>query len=524
MKKQSTKKPLWDTWGNLLLPILLALLFFAFTFSYYPFREKLQFDSDEGLNLMRSMLVEQGYPLYREVSSDQPPLFNHLLAIVFRVTGFEVNPARVFVLLFATLLVWACAQFLQLTSGKLAAILFLPLAITAPQFLRLSTSVMIGLPSLALAAVSMVFVIFWHRQRSSLLLVLSGFALALSVLIKLFTGFVAPVFLIGIAAATYLYEKGEGFSWKILRPAWIWSLSFASLALVSGFVLVGPQNIAALTSTHLAAPVTEELAGAGYTMNAHLRAAVPLLFLGAFGAVFSIYRRNWLILYPLGWAALAYVLFSFYSPVFYHHQLLITIPAAVLAAAAVGEGMLCLTRVRSTSALIQVQTLLGVVAVIGFLLVSITYWPVLDRELMNRPRLTDFSLRATAGKLKVLRVMGEYVDQTNWIMTDMPMYAFRVGRPVPPNVATFSSKRLATGSLTEEDILTAMRDYQPEQVLMARFEIPALEAYLQEHYTLILSVEFFRLFLRNDIQPLTRQSPQIRASITEIPGEPKFIH
>jgi len=75
-----------------------------------------------------------------------------------------------------------------------------------------------------------------------------------------------------------------------------------------------------------------------------------------------------------------------------------------------------------------------------------------------------------------------------------------VQRPVPPNLATFSSKRLATGSLTEADILTALREYQPEQVLMARFQIPALEAYLQEHYTLILSVEFFRLFLRNDLQ------------------------
>jgi hypothetical protein len=98
--------------------------------------------------------------------------------------------------------------------------------------------------------------------------------------------------------------------------------------------------------------------------------------------------------------------------------------------------------------------------------------------------------------------MNEYIDQTNWIMTDMPMYAFRVERPVPPVVATFSIKRLSTGSLTEEDILTAMRQYQPEQVLIARFHIPALETYLKEHYTLILSVEFFRLYLRNDIQPI----------------------
>jgi hypothetical protein len=39
---------------------------------------------------------------------------------------------------------------------------------------------------------------------------------------------------------------------------------------------------------------------------------------------------------------------------------------------------------------------------------------------------------------------------------------------------------------------------------MARFEIPALETYLDEHYKLILSVEFFRLFLRNDLQIVTK--------------------
>src|SRR5215208_7809327 len=112
MKTQSIKKIWWNDVGNIILPILLALTFLAFTFSYYPFREKLQYDTDEGLNLMRSMLVELGHPLYSEVSSDQPPLFNQILAFVFRVTGFEVNAARMLVLLFSTLLVWAGAQFL----------------------------------------------------------------------------------------------------------------------------------------------------------------------------------------------------------------------------------------------------------------------------------------------------------------------------------------------------------------------------------------------------------------------------
>jgi hypothetical protein len=297
-----------------------------------------------------------------------------------------------------------------------------------------------------------------------------------------------------------LESREQGLSWKLLRPAFLWGTSFAILTLLLGLVLIGPRNIAAITTPHLAAPVTEDLSGSSYTINSHLQAAVPLILLGVWSILFTIYRRNWLALYPISWAALAYVLFSFYSPVFYHHQLLITVPMIMLAATGIGEGLSSLGRLRSLSDFMRVPTLLGAVAVIGFLLVTIRYSPMLDRELLNRPRLTDFSLKATAGKLRVLRTMDEYIDQTNWIMTDMPMYAFRVQRPVPPVVATFSSKRLATGSLTEEDILSAMREYQPEQVLMARFEIPALETYLQEHYRLILSVEFFRLFLRNDLQ------------------------
>jgi hypothetical protein len=175
----------------------------------------------------------------------------------------------------------------------------------------------------------------------------------------------------------------------------------------------------------------------------------------------------------------------------------------MLAAAAVGDGIHTLIRLRRSADLLSLPTLLGVIALAGFGWISLHYAPVLDKELMNRPRLSGFNLRATPGKLKVLRAMDEYVDQTNWIVTDMPMYAFRVQRPVPPILATFSSKRLATGSLTEQDILTAMRDYKPEQVLMARFVIPPLEEYLQKNYTLVLSEEYFRLFIRNDLKTAT---------------------
>jgi 4-amino-4-deoxy-L-arabinose transferase-like glycosyltransferase len=504
MNNQSTKKSWWKSTSDVLLPILIAMVFFAFTFSFYPFREKLQYDTDEGLNLMRSMLVEMGHPLYTEVSSDQPPLFNQILALVFRVVGWEVNAARLLVLLFSTLLVWACAQFLQLTWGRLSAILFLPLIIMTPRYLGLSVAVMIGVPCIALAAVSLVLVTFWHQDRRDLWLVLSGFLLAFSVLIKFFTGFLVPIFLVGITLSAYHDHKGEKFSWRILRPALVWSSCFAGLAILLTLMMVGPGNLWLIIYPHLMAPSQELFQLEGYSINVHLQAAVPLLLLALPGALIAIFKRNWLGLYPLAWALAAYLLFSFYSPVFYHHQLLITVPAAMLSAPAVAEGILSLVHVRRFSDLAHVSALLGVIALIGFVWLPFHYSKALNDELTDLPRISGFTLKATPGKLKILHAMEKYADKTNWILTDMPMYAFRVGRPVPPNLATFSQKRVSTGSLTEKDVLDSMREYRPEQVLMARFEFPGLEDYLKENYTRIESAEAFRLFLRNDLVPATQ--------------------
>lgn len=493
-------KPWWKQAGSVLLPILIASIFLVFTFFYFPFREKLQFDTDEGLNLMRSLLVSLGYPLYSEVSSDQPPLFTHILALLFRLDGPDVYRARLVVLLFSTLLVWAGAQFVQITSGKLAAILFLPLMVMAPRYLNLSVAVMIGVPSIALALASMMFIAVWHQKRTHLWLILSAFMLALSTLVKLFTGFVAPIFVVGIIVTEYIDWKHEKLSWKLLQPALLWGMWFIGIGVVLGLILVGFQNLGSLILPSVLAPSQDMFQSDLFSMNTHLRAAIPLLLLGLLGTVILAYQRRWLMLYPLAWAIVAYILFSFYSPVFYHHQLLITVPMGMIAAAGVGSGVSVLVSSRKPGDLVRFSSVLGLLALAGFVWVSAIYVPALDKELLNRPAMGDTQLDATAGKLKVLNAMNDYIDQTHWIVTDVPMFAFRVGRPVPPTLATFSQKRLSTGSLTEADIIATMLEYQPEQVLMARFNIPALEEYLAEHYTLIADHEFYRLFLRNDLK------------------------
>jgi hypothetical protein len=87
-------------------------------------------------------------------------------------------------------------------------------------------------------------------------------------------------------------------------------------------------------------------------------------------------------------------------------------------------------------------------------------------------------------------------------MTDLPVYAFLVRKPVPPRLATFSRKQLVTGGITDKEILAEMDKYRPEQVLMGRFVIPALETYLKKNYTLVMDPGYLRLFVRNDLNPV----------------------
>jgi hypothetical protein len=62
------------------------------------------------------------------------------------------------------------------------------------------------------------------------------------------------------------------------------------------------------------------------------------------------------------------------------------------------------------------------------------------------------------------------------------MYAFRAGLPVPPPLAAMTGKRIASGELTEAMIIQTIEDYKPEQVLLGRFDLPAVESFLRQDY------------------------------------------
>jgi hypothetical protein len=96
--------------------------------------------------------------------------------------------------------------------------------------------------------------------------------------------------------------------------------------------------------------------------------------------------------------------------------------------------------------------------------------------------------------------MAQQAPKTHWIMTDIPMFAFRVGLMNPPYLSFVTAKRLFTQELTDEKIIDVIQEYRPEQVLIGRREFPRVKEFLEMEYRLLYKRGKNSLYLRRDLK------------------------
>lgn len=472
---------------------MVPLVIFSLIYYFYPFRDRFEFNPDEGINAMKGLLLVRGYPLYSEIWSDQPPLFTYLAAATIRAFGHDINSLRILVLLLSTTLIGSTYFFLHMTWGTLHALAGVFLLLLLPFYNLLSVSVMIGLPSIAFAGFSLLSLTIWHQRHENVWLVLSAIALSLSILTKLFTGFLAPIFIVGILI-DQKNRLNEAVIWsKLLGPVVTWSLVFTGITIGLGLIMVGPANVDQLWDTHLTArnaDISPSFSNT-YTITWYLRDSWAVLLLALIGTLFTLLQRNWLSLYLIAWAAIGYLLLNIQVPVWSHHQLLITIPIAMLAGIAVGEAARLLHQIFRTHNFLSARSLLTFVTLAIFVLALITLIPQTYLEFTSPASFLDRE------RLFMVR-MTNHAPKTNWVVTDEPMYAFRIGRLIPPHLAVISRKRLVTGNLTEEQIIEIIDEYKPEQVMIGRFRYPTLFTYLEDDYKTLYSRGRRKLFLHKD--------------------------
>ena len=99
--------------------------------------------------------------------------------------------------------------------------------------------------------------------------------------------------------------------------------------------------------------------------------------------------------------------------------------------------------------------------------------------LESYPSLKTSGLEVGLFKEKLLEDVIALAPKSNWMVTDLPMYAFRAGIPVPPEIAVLSEKRVLTDNIDDEYLINIVKQYDPELVLLGRRRYPILESYLE---------------------------------------------
>ncbi|MBD2005228.1 glycosyltransferase family 39 protein [Trichocoleus sp. FACHB-40] len=493
--------------------VFIMSLYIGFVLAIRPVRETFEFDYDEGLNLIKALLYSKGFSLYTQIWSDQPPLLTVTLSHWFSLFGYSVFAARLLILLFSALLVWSFYQIIRYSLGLIPALVATLLLLTSWLFVRLSIAVMIGIPTLSLAMLSIYFLTLYKRHSRKIFIILSGGLFALSLQTKLFTVFLIPLMLLylcdfqiidcnannnpeGKVSSNPLPTKRGVFNFSLspiseegllVKPVLskynVWYSPLLWLGTLLGVyvtigILCNSLNYEQLFQAHLG-----EKTKAGFKIFNNIDYLrflmiqdLDYLFLaliGVWGIFINKQREGFL---PLAWLGTAILLLLNHKPVWDHHYTLLAIPIAWLAAYGVAliiDFFPAGWNSNFNSLKIKKLVLPGIATAI--LILSMIAIPAKPKG--KPPK-----------NIEVMNLVVRYKNSTQWLFTDRPIYAFYAGLPVPPEIAVISEKRFNSGNLTNDDLLTILQKYRPEQIVFARWterfkSDEKISAYIKENYS-----------------------------------------
>ena len=475
--------------------IFIPLIFLLFLFVQDPFSDAGDFDYDEGINVMKALLYNRHYNLYTDIWSDQPPLFTVLLSAWFSIFGESVAAARILVALFSALLLWSFYLVLYNSVSLFAAVGAITLLVLSQFYIRLSGSVMIGLPALALAMASLALLVRGKQRWWTF--ILSACVMALALQTKLFVAGLFPAIGLYLLLTNPIEAIHRTFRQRLFRFGfWLLIVTLVLLALSFYFRAL---NTDMLFKTHFGAQTRERLLFIQDSQKfiADFFQQQPIyLMLALVGLLYAIRQRHQTFIIPFMWFVIIVVAFIFHRPLWYHHILLLTIPMTWLCALSLEawwRKLRSLANYTTRARLLQ-HALLAITAFA--LLTGILHYPSLlgdrlDKESKLYRPLYIWEL--------VHQLQADAQVAPGFVFTDRPFYAFQADQLVTPPLAAISRKRLEAGALTDADLLSALTTYKPRYVILQRFTdlySEAVMAEINQHYALVLEIPPGRYYRR----------------------------
>jgi hypothetical protein len=437
-----------------MLPPALATLYVAIAGIFNRLRFAYELDPDEGYNLMKVMLLGRGYALYREIWSDQPPGYTYLGLLFVRIFGEHVDSVRFLTIVLTGGLVFAVADLLRRAlpgfPGLLAGVAATAMLPAAAGLSRYSMAAMIGLPAISLAVLSLWAVVV-SRSRCRALLVLAGVFFAGSLLIKLFTGFLLP--LLGVLLLFQLRDEPKGQRLRaVTRAVLYFGCGFALLLSFGLSPAFSDDGVRQLYGTHVDERVVRQ---PQYELLLRYLKPDFWLYGTAFaGFVLAVVRRNTVGMAFGAFMALSLLVTGVHSPLWYHHVLLVSVPASLLAGLCTGYLLEWFAR-----------RLRGIGRVAGFAAVGAGLVAVVVP--LVQTKMTDEERKARKEReLALDAAVRRYAPRAKLMVTGRQIRAFRLGIPMPPELAVTSRKRFVSGQLSADRIRQIIVAQRPDVVIV----------------------------------------------------------
>ncbi len=471
--------------------LALAVLLAAFVFWQWPMVRQFAWKYDEGLELIKSDLLLQGHQLYREIWSDQPPLFTLVEAGGFVLFGHSVTVGRALVLACGLIGAAALGLLARRLAGRCAALAAVALLLALPHFQSLARTILIGMPAIALGVAALAVLLLaeggaGHRRGS---LIVAGLLFAASLLIKAIS---APMLL----PAALLVLTGPDWGGGLRRLRWRDALVFGAavaLPVLAALAYYGPAGFAGqIVGTLVSARDSHEfsLAANWQELSAYMfqdkwgLSYLSLLAVGALGlGRLAMARRRRELLLLLLWLGGAFLALMLHIPLRRHEILLLMPPLLAAVASGLQAIGTALWRWRVAGAAQRVVALVGValVAWCGF-----TVSAMMREDLASRTEELSFREESPDRQLALEMIAAETAPG-EVILTDDPMLAFKSGRAIPPTLAVPSYRRVEAGELTPDTLIALTQAANPGIILFweSRFaRVAGYDEWVRAHYAL----------------------------------------
>lgn len=442
------------------------MLSFIFGLIIFPLI-KIQYEvnPDEGINLIKGFLLNQGYQFAIDIWSDQPPFLAFLFSLIHRIAEGNLFYYRAAIAIFSLVLVLVFNSLLRIRNKSISSYLSFILMIS-PCFFNYSFKLMIGVPSLSL---SLLGCWFFLRKKTILAYSMGAILLALSFQTKFLAILIFPALLF------YLFQKilSKEINVKsLILPiillitlnlffVWIWNLT----------------SLEQLVETHLVASrAFEDLDDYKFQLISNHFPNYFIFFI-LFSIIWIIYlkqlKEN---IFILVWFFVSLIFVFTHKPLWEHHLINLYLPSLLIIAVPLNYF---LERKKK-----YVRWLI--------------FFPITIFIYMKKDKIYyDESLNNAF--VENIKMVKQFNPKNEIILSDRPIYAFVNNFTQMPNYACFSEKRIRSSNLTTKNLINDIQKFKPSLIVVSRFrslfEQADLNFFLQENYKLEYS-QYIDLYVR----------------------------